>query len=97
MIFGRTDLRIGGSRAKFDVEVDGEVRFALAPPKPHEIKEKLSSRSKNFVDFFFFCRKMKRQESSETRFRKVWQLCEPCSRGKRPFKVRCRLGGIREA
>ena len=41
MIFGRTDLRIGGSRAKFDVEVDGEVRFAVALPKPHEINEKL--------------------------------------------------------
>ncbi len=53
MIFGRTDLSIGGSRAKFDVEVDGEVRFALAPPKTHEINEKLSSRSKNFVEQIF--------------------------------------------
>ena len=54
MIFGRTDLRIGGSRAKFDVEDDGEIRFAVAPPKPIEINEKLSSRSKNFVEFFFW-------------------------------------------
>ena len=53
MIFGRTDLRIGGSRAKLNVEVDGEVHSALAPPKAYEIDEKLSSRSKNFVDFFF--------------------------------------------
>ena len=46
MIFGRTDLRIGGSRAKFDVEDDGEVRFAVAPPKTHKINIKLISRSK---------------------------------------------------
>ena len=31
MIFGRTDLRIGESGAKFDVEVDFEVRFTPAP------------------------------------------------------------------
>ena len=42
MIFGRTDLRIGGSRAKFDVEVDGKVHLAVTPPKPFEINEKTS-------------------------------------------------------
>ena len=31
---------------------------------------------------------MKCWESSETRFPKVWGRTEPCSRGKRPFKVR---------
>ena len=41
MILGRTELRIGGSRAKFDVEVDGEVHLAVAPPKPIEINEKI--------------------------------------------------------
>ena len=41
MIFGRTDLKIGGSRTKFDVEVDGKVHLAVAPPKSHEIDEKL--------------------------------------------------------
>ena len=41
MIFGRTDLRIGGSEAKFDVQADGDVRFASAAPKPHKISEKL--------------------------------------------------------
>ena len=30
---------------------------------------------------------MKRWESPETRFPKVWRLCEPCSRGKRSFEV----------
>ena len=40
MNFGRTDLRIGGSKAKFDVQVAGEVRFPIAPPKPSENYEK---------------------------------------------------------
>ena len=31
MIFGRTDLRIGVSGAKFDAEVDFEVHFARVP------------------------------------------------------------------
>ena len=41
MIFDRTDLRISGSRAKFDAKVDGEVRLTLAPPKLHQINKKL--------------------------------------------------------
>ena len=57
MIFGRTDLRIGGSRAKFDVEDDGDVRFAAAPPKLYEINEKLIFRSKNFAKQFFLTSK----------------------------------------
>ena len=46
MIFGLTDLRIGGSRAKFDVEVDGKVHLAVAPPKPNEmiVDPKISSK-----------------------------------------------------
>ena len=41
MILGRADLRIGGSRTKFDVEVvDGKVHLAVTPPKPYEINEK---------------------------------------------------------
>ena len=57
MIFSRTDLRIGGSEAKFDVEDDGEVRFAVAPPKPIEINDKLIFRSKNFVEKKFLTSK----------------------------------------
>ena len=53
MIFGRTDLRIGGSRAKFDVQVAVDVRLVAAPPKPHKISEKLIFRFDKFVDFFF--------------------------------------------
>ena len=57
MIFGRTDLRIGGSRAKFDVEVDGKVHLAVAPPKPNKIDEKLIFRSKHFVEKRFLTSK----------------------------------------
>ena len=42
---------------------------------------------KNSSKLFFRCRKMKRWESSETRFPKVWGRTEPSSGGKRPFKV----------
>ena len=41
MIFGRTDLRIGVSGAKFDAESDFEVRLAVAPQKPGQNSEKL--------------------------------------------------------
>ena len=40
MIFGRTELRIGASKAKFDVESDFEVRLAVALQKPDQISEK---------------------------------------------------------
>ena len=54
MIFGRTDLRIRGSEAKFDVEADGDVRLVAAPPNPRKISEKLIFRSQNFAAFFLF-------------------------------------------
>ena len=57
MIFGHTDLRIGGSKAKFDVEVDVDLRLVLAPPKPFQINGKLIFRSKNFINFFFWTSK----------------------------------------
>ena len=41
---------ICGSRAKFDVEVDGEVHLAVAPPKSQEINEILISRSRKFAE-----------------------------------------------
>ncbi len=44
MIFGRTDLRISLSRAKFDAEADFDVRSAVAPQKPDQIDEKPISR-----------------------------------------------------
>ena len=49
MIFGRTDLRIGVSEAKFDAEADFEIRLAVAPRKPHQNCEKLISRSEQIA------------------------------------------------
>ena len=48
MIFGRTDLRIDVSGAKFDAEVDFEVHFAPAPPK----LDKNLGKQMILVDFF---------------------------------------------
>ena len=39
-ISGRTDLRIGASEAKFDVEVDFDVKKSKKPPKSSENHEK---------------------------------------------------------
>ena len=50
VIFGRTDLRISLSGAKFDAEADFDVRLAVAPPKPDQIMEKLIFRSEKFAE-----------------------------------------------
>ena len=50
MIFGRTDLRISLSEAKFNAAADFDVGSAVAPPKPHQIDEKLTFRSENFAE-----------------------------------------------
>ena len=47
-IFGRTDLRKGVSEAKFDAEVDFDVKKYLAPPKSRENNEKPEKFTKNF-------------------------------------------------
>ena len=52
MFFGRTNLRIGVSGAKFDAESDFEVRFAVAPQEAGQNSEKLIFRSKIFADLF---------------------------------------------
>ncbi len=52
-IFGRTDLRISPSKAKFDVEAHGEVCLPVRRPKPRENSEKLFLIRK-FRQFFFF-------------------------------------------
>ena len=41
-IFGRTDLKIGLSEAKFDAEADFEVRLAIALQKSCVLDEKLN-------------------------------------------------------
>ena len=58
-IFGRTDLRISVSGAKFDEEADFDVHSAVGFPKPHQINEKLIFQSKKFADFFFSVEKSK--------------------------------------
>ena len=47
-IFGRTDLRKGVSEAKFDAEVDFDVKNCLAPPKSAENREKPKTNPKTF-------------------------------------------------
>ena len=41
MSFGRTEVIIGASKAKFCRESFGEVRFCVAPQKPGKNSEKL--------------------------------------------------------
>ena len=72
--FGRTDLRISLSGAKFDEEADFDVRWAVGPPKPHQINENLIFRFKMFADYFFFGvakKKIESCKSSETRVAEV--------------------------
>ena len=57
MIFGRTDLRISFSGAKFDEEADFDVRSAVGPPKPHQIDENLTFQSENFAKKNFLASK----------------------------------------
>ena len=51
-IFGRTDLRISLSEAKFDAEADFDVRSAVAPQKPDQIDEKPIFHSKKIPEKF---------------------------------------------
>ena len=62
MIFGRTDLRISLSGAKFDAEADFDVRFAAAPPNPRQISEKQNFRSEIFTEKIFLAPKNKTSE-----------------------------------
>ena len=88
MIFSRPDLRIGVSRAKNCEESDSDVHFCVAPPKPAKKAEKQKFLTENKIaKKNVRRRKIKRWESSETRFGKVWRPYELCLRGKRPFKV----------
>ena len=68
MIFGRTDLRKGASKAKFDAGADFDVRLAVAPRKRHE---KLIFRSENFGKKNFRAKTFFDPESLEMRFGKV--------------------------
>ena len=70
MIFGRTELMINVSKAKFDVEADGEVHLIPNRQKPDEKCKKLffSDRTFSFRKVFW-CQKIKCRESAEMRFR----------------------------
>ena len=71
MIFGRIELILSVSKAKFDAEADFEVHRPPNPQNPNDKRNKLFFRSENFRQFFFSRRrKMKRWELSETRFPK---------------------------
>ena len=68
MIFGRTDLRTGVSKAKSDDEADFEL--PVAPQKPSKNYDTLIIQSNKSPTQKIRSRKMKRWESSETRFQK---------------------------
>ena len=48
VILCRVDLRISLSEAKLNAEADFDVHSAVAPPKPHQVDEKLTFRSEIF-------------------------------------------------
>ena len=53
MIFGRTELIISVSKAKFDEEADFEVHRPPNPQNPNEKRKKLFFRTENFRQKFF--------------------------------------------
>ena len=53
MIFSRTDLRIGVSRAKNCEESASNVHFCVAPPKPAKKAEKQKNLTENNRETFF--------------------------------------------
>ena len=71
MMFGRTDLRISLSGAKFDEEADFDVRSTVGPPKPHQVDENLTFRSENLAEKLFRRRKIESCKSSATRVAEV--------------------------
>ena len=71
MIFGRTDLRIGQSEAKFDAEADFELRSAVAPQKPDQIDEKLFFRSQKFPEKKF---SVPKNEMLQIVWNAFWQI-----------------------
>ena len=57
MNFGRTEVIIGASKAKFCRESFGEVRFCVAPQKPGKNKEKLVFETKKMSNNKFLVSK----------------------------------------
>ena len=87
-IFGRTDLIIGGSKAKNCVEVYFEVHLPVDPQNLAKTSQKRFLTPKNSPGFVLFVgQQLRCWGSSETRIGRVSCRSEPCLRGKRPFKV----------
>ena len=57
MNFGRTEVIIGASKAKFCRESFGEVRFCVAPQKPGKNREKLVFETKEMSNEKFLVSK----------------------------------------
>ena len=57
MNFGRTEVIIGASKAKFCRESFGEVRFCVAPQKPGKNREKLVFEAKKMSNKKFLVSK----------------------------------------
>ena len=53
MIFGRIELILSVSKAKFDAEADFEVHRPPNPQNPDKKRKKLFFRTENFRQFFF--------------------------------------------
>ena len=88
---GRRDLNFWRFGVIFQGEFDGDAQKIPAFPKRGSHTPNFASNAKNLwkklIQKNFWCRKMKRRESSETRFGKVWARSEPSSGGKRLFEI----------
>ena len=71
MFFGRTDLILGASKAKYCEELDFETRFYVAPQDPAKNTKARISETGQIRKKKFGCRKIKCRGSSETRFAEV--------------------------
>ena len=69
--FGRTELILGASKAKYCEELDFEVHFHVAPQNPDKNTEKRISVTEISAGKKFGCRKLRCWGSSETRFAEV--------------------------
>ena len=86
MIFGRTELIIGGSRATNCEESFAEVRFCVAPRKPREIAEKHVFEPEQNLQTKFSGVQTKNVGNRLKRIlAKFWRLCERILRGKGMF------------
>ena len=84
---GCTELQISASGAKNDEELAGDVRFVIAPQRIGKKCQKINFLIIKIRQKSFQRGKMKRRESSETRFRKFSWRTDVISMGKCMFEV----------